>query len=153
MFPLWAKSIQPCLQNLRYLRASRAIATAAAVDPWPASLELAVRGSYPLVVSGSLNADRGSLGNDQPDRRTPDEVLDGMRRSIQGVYQLRQARHDFAADRSIRAVDEGGQVKRLAGDSEDWLVNDIYMRTEFPRPGKAKPPAPATLQPTSTTTA
>lgn len=28
-------------------------------DPGPASLELAVRAAYPLIVSGRLNADRG----------------------------------------------------------------------------------------------
>ena len=54
-------------------------------------LELAVRAAYPLVVSGRLNADRGSSRNDQPDRRTPGEVLDAMRRSLHGVRQLGQA--------------------------------------------------------------
>ena len=68
-------------------------------EPAPASLELAVRVSYPLVVSGRLNADRGSSGNQQPDRRTPGEVLDAMRRSLHGVRQLGQALKDFRQSR------------------------------------------------------
>lgn len=111
-------------------------------EPGPASLELAVRASYPLVVKGRLNADRGSSGNNQPDRRTPGEVLDAMRRSTHGVRQLGQALIDFEADVPARAVDEDGQVKRLADGSADQTVNDIYLRNEFPPPGKAKAPRP-----------
>lgn len=111
-------------------------------EPGPASLELAVRASYPLVVSGSLNADRGSAGNEQPDRRTPGEVLDAMRRSVQGVYQLGQTLLDFAENSRIRAVDEDGRVKRLTDNSADQTVNDIYLRREFPPPGKAKAASP-----------
>lgn len=111
-------------------------------DPGPASLELAVRAAYPLVVSGRLNADRGSRGNSQPDRRTPGEVLDAMRRSTEGVLQLRQALYDFAEDRPIRAVDEKGLVKKLPDDSEEQLVNDVYLRSEFPPAGKARAPRP-----------
>ena len=77
-------------------------------DPGPSSIELAVRASYPLVVSGRLNADRGSAGNQQPDRRTPGEVLDVMRRSPQGIHQLGQAVRDFTDEIPIRAVDESG---------------------------------------------
>jgi hypothetical protein len=119
-----------------------AIAAQATEEPGPASLELAVRASYPLVVSGRLNADRGSAGNEQPDRRTPGEVLDAMRRTIQGVHQLGQTLRDFSEERLIRAVDEAGQVKRLADGSDDQTVNDIYLRCEFPPPGKAKAASP-----------
>ena len=108
-------------------------------DPGPASLELAVRAAYPLVVSGRLNADRGSRGNAQPDRRTPGEVLDAMRRTIQGVLQLGQALRDFADNgRPIRAVDEDGLVKKLPDNSDDQQVNDVYLRCEFPPAGKAR---------------
>src|SRR5262249_11894064 len=34
--------------------------------PGAASLELAVRAGYPLVVTGGINADRGTANNDQP---------------------------------------------------------------------------------------
>jgi hypothetical protein len=111
-------------------------------EPGPASLELAVRGSYPLVVSGRLNADRGSSGNDQPDRRTPGEVLDAMRRSLQGVRQLGQALQDFERSGPLRAVDENGEVKRTSDGSSDQTLSDIYLRNEFPPPGKAKAARP-----------
>ncbi len=111
-------------------------------EPGPASLELAVRASYPLVVSGRLNADRGSANNEQPDRRQPGEVLDAMRRSIHGVLQLGQTLRDFADETPIRAVDENGQVQRLADGSMDQTVSDIYLRREFPPPGKAKAARP-----------
>lgn len=110
-------------------------------DPGPASLELAIRAAYPLIVSGRLNADRGSTG-DQPDRRTPGEVLDAMRQTPQGVRQLAQALNDFAAGRSIRAVDENGDVKRLSDGSAEQMVTDNFLREEYPPAGKARAPRP-----------
>ncbi len=107
-------------------------------EPGPASLELAIRASYPLVVSGRLNADRGTANNDQPDRRTPGEVLDAMRRSPHGVLQLSRALQDFAANLPIRAVEEDGTVKRWTDGSGEQTVNDIFLRTEFPAPGATK---------------
>jgi hypothetical protein len=115
----------------------QAIADGSVDETGPASLELAVRGAYPLVVSGRLNADRGSAGNDQPDRRQPGEVLDAMRQTVQGVHQLGQALRDFADGHPIRAVDDDGAVKSQ-GDAGDQMVNDIYLRGEFPPAGKAR---------------
>lgn len=111
-------------------------------EPGPASLELAVRAAYPLVVSGRLNADRGSSGNDQPDRRTPGEVLDAMRRSPHGVRQLGQALRDYEQSQPLRAVNEDGAVKRTADGSSDQTLSDVYLRNEFPPPGKAKAARP-----------
>lgn len=119
-----------------------AIGAGAPDEPGPSSLELAIRASYPLIVSGRLNADRGSSGNEQPDRRTPGEVLDAMRRSIPGIHQLGQALHDFSSETPIRAVDEEGQIRRLADGSADQTVSDIYLRNEFPPPGRAKAARP-----------
>jgi hypothetical protein len=119
-----------------------AIAAQAVDEPGPASLELAVRAAYPLVVSGRLNADRGSANNEQPDRRTPGEVLDAMRRSVQGINQLGQALSDFADGGPIRAVDEDGHVKHHPNGSVDQQVNDIYLRSEYPPPGKTKAASP-----------
>ena len=110
--------------------------------PGAASLELAVRAAYPLVVSGRLNADRGSNNNEQPDRRTPGEVLDAMRQTTQGILQLGQALMDFAASKPIRAIDEGGQFKRLSDNSGEQVVSDIYLRGEYPPKGKARPHRP-----------
>jgi hypothetical protein len=120
----------------------QSIADAGADDPGPASLELAVRAAYPLVVSGRLNADRGTRGNVQPDRRTPGEVLDAMRRSVQGIHQLGQALRDFCNEKAIRAVDEDGKVRKLESGIDDLMANDVYLRSEFPAPGKARAPRP-----------
>ena len=119
----------------------QALASPTDSDPGPASLELAVRAAYPLIVSGRLNADRGSTG-DQPDRRTPGEVLDVMRQTPQGIRQLAQALTDFASDRAIRAVEEDGQIKQLSDKSGEQMVTDNFLRTEYPPAGKARSPRP-----------
>jgi len=115
-----------------------AIGSGSTEEPGPASMESAIRASYPLIVSGRLNADRGTSGNSQPDRRTPGEILDTMRRSVHGVHQLAQALRDFEDGPALRAVDEQGQVRRLADGSADQMISDVYLRHEFPPPGKAK---------------
>lgn len=124
----------------------RSIGAESHSDPGPASLELVVRGMYPLIVSGKLRATLGSRGNIQSDRRPPADVLDVMRRTPQGVYQLRQALRDFAAGQHIRVVDESGQIKRVpegsvTEGSNDELVDDEYLRSEFSA-GKARSPRP-----------
>jgi len=120
----------------------QSLAGTGAHDPGPASLELAVRAAYPLIVSGKLNADRGTNNNEQPDRRTPGEVLDAMRQTPQGVYQLAQALDDFAGKRQIRAVNDNGQVKFLSDGSGEQMVNDIYLREEYPPAGKVRAKRP-----------
>ncbi|HEY1562561.1 MAG TPA: hypothetical protein VGF71_16960, partial [Caulobacteraceae bacterium] len=119
-----------------------AIAEGSVDEAGPATLELAVRAAYPLIVSGRLNADRGTANNAQPDRRNPGEVLDVMRQSMQGVHQLAQALRDFAEDQPIRAVGEDGAVRTLDDGAGDLPVNDIYLRGEFPPPGKARADRP-----------
>lgn len=106
------------------------------VEPGPASLELAVRAAYPLLVDGALNADRGTAGNDQPDRRTPGEVLEAMRQRVRGVHQLAQALRDLKAEQSIRAVDDDGQILMREDGSGEQIVTDYYLRVTFPPPGK-----------------
>lgn len=107
-------------------------------DPGPSSLELAVRAVYPLITTGALNADRGTANNAQPDRRIPSEVLDAMRRRIQGVRQLAQILRDFDSERHLRAVDEFGNFKKREDGSGDQIINDIYLREEFPPAGKLR---------------
>jgi hypothetical protein len=119
-----------------------AIADDSIDGPGPASIELAVRGAYALVASGRLNADRGTANNDQPDRRTPGQVLETMRCSIQGVYQLGQAVKDFGIGGQIRAVDEDGSVRRLHDGTGELMVNDVFLRGEFPPPGSGRAPRP-----------
>ena len=117
---------------------ARAIGDKAVTEPGPASLELAVRAAYPLVVTGRLNADRGTANNDQPDRRTPGEVLDAMRRTLQGVRQLAQAIKDYAEDRHIRVVNDDGSFRKLKDGSGDQLVTDVFLRDEYPAAGKGR---------------
>ena len=107
-------------------------------DTGPHSIDLAVRAAYPLIVSGRLNSDRGTANNDQPDRRVAGEVLDAMRHSVQGVAQLGQTLKDFADGKPIRAVDEDGNLKLSSNGTGHMTVNDIYLRSEFPPPGKTK---------------
>ncbi len=101
-----------------------------------------MRAAYPLIVSGRLAADRGSANNAQPDRRNPGEVLDAMRRTVLGVQQLSHSLQDFAAKRPLRAVDESGQVRMLPEGAGEMMINDVYLRGEFPPPGKARSPRP-----------
>ncbi|MDQ0469390.1 hypothetical protein [Labrys wisconsinensis] len=116
----------------------QAIASGTLDDPGPASLELAVRAAYPLIVSGRLSGDRGTANNEQPDRRRPGEVLEVLRQTPQGIHQLAQALRDFAAGENIRAVDEEGVVLSLSGGEGERTVSDIYLRGEFPPLGKAR---------------
>jgi len=129
--------VKDALSELR-----EAIAAGGAVDAGPASVELSVRASYPLLVSGRLNADRGSSGNSQPDRRTPGEVLDAMRQTQQGIFQLGQAVTDFEQRVPLRAVDENGGIRKLKDGGGDLTINDIYLRGEFPPAGKKRAPRP-----------
>ena len=63
-----------------------------------------------------------------------------MRQTPQGVRQLAQALKDFAAGRSIRALDESGQIKQLSDSSGEQMVTDNFLREEFPPAGKARAP-------------
>lgn len=111
-------------------------------EPGSASVELAVRAAFPLVVDGRLNADRGTSNNAQPDRRTPGEVLDAMRRSPQGVRQLAQALRDYSEGISIRAVDEDGAIRTQEGTHEPQVLSDVWLRNEFPPAGRARAARP-----------
>lgn len=118
------------------------IAAGRPLDNAPASIELAVRAAYPLLVQGRLNADRGSSNNEQPDRRTPGEVLDAMRQTQQGVMQLGQALVDFHAGISLRAVDELGDVVQRHDGAGALAISDVYLRNEFPPAGKKRADRP-----------
>ena len=108
-------------------------------DSGKASLELAARAAYPLITSLKLWGDQGS-GREQPDRRTPGEVIDVMRRGAAGVHQLGQALKDHASNRTIRAVDATGAVITTDDGSQDQYINDTHLRSEFPPAGAVKRP-------------
>ena len=107
----------------------------------PASLELAARAAYPLVVSRQLFPDRGSLNNEQPDRRVPSGVIERMRTSAWGVRQLGQAIVDHAAEKPIRAVSADGSPLVFEDGGGDQVVTDNWLRRTFPPPGRPVAPA------------
>lgn len=108
-------------------------------DGGPAGFELAARAAYPLITTLKLWGDQGS-GRDQPDRRTPGEVIDVMRRNPGGVQQLGRALEDYGAGLAIRAVDASGAIVQTA-DGTQQHINDTYLRNSFPAPGTVKRPA------------
>lgn len=107
----------------------------------PASLELAARATYPLVVSRQLFPDRGTKNNDQPDRRAPSGVVERMRTSEWGVHQLGQAITDHAGARPIRAVGADGKPIVLDDGEDEQVVTDQWLRRTFPPPGRPVAPA------------
>ena len=131
-------------------RSAEELATAAEAEaevgnPGPATRELAVRSAYPLVVNGQL-LDRGPRDTDQPDRRKPGEVINSMRITLQGVYQLRQALVDFGNGRRIRMVDGTGQVVRNA-EGRDIVAKDAELRHRFHAAGEGPGLVPAPENP------
>ena len=71
-------------------------------DPGPASLELAVRAAYPLVVTGGLTDDRGSANNDQPDRRILAKCSTRCAAASRASTNSPRRCTDFAAGEPIR---------------------------------------------------
>ena len=111
------------------------------VEAGPASLELAARAVYPLVVSRQLFSDRGTKDNDQLDRRQPGKVIERMRTSPWGVHQLGRALQDHASGERIRAVSSSGELIPIEDGSGDQFVTDNWLRQTFPPPGRPVAPA------------
>ena len=111
------------------------------VGAGPASLELAARAAFPLVVSRQLFSDRGTKDNDQIDRRQPGTVIDRMRANDRGIRQLGQALTDHAAGRKIRAVSAAGEPIPLDDIDGEQVVTDNWLRQTFPPPGRPVAPA------------
>lgn len=101
-------------------------------------LELAARGAYPLIASLQLHADRGTANNNQPDRRTPGQVIDAMLREPSGLRQLHRALIDHANGHPIRVVDENGTIVRTDDGAQERPVTDAHLRATFPPAGSIK---------------
>lgn len=114
--------------------AAAALVEAEAGSPGPATRELAARSAYPLVVNGQL-LDRGPRDTEPEDRRKPGEVINRMRVTASGVYQLRQALMDFGNGRRIRMVDDTGQVERNA-EGRDVVARNADLRHRFHTAGE-----------------
>lgn len=123
-----------------------ALAEAASGSPGPATRELAARSAYPLIVDGRLTADRGTQNNDQPDRRKPGQVIDRMRTTPHGVYQLRQALQDFGSAHRIRMVDAAGKVERN-DEGRERIARDTDLRRRFLPAGEGPQLVPAPQTP------
>jgi hypothetical protein len=106
----------------------------------PTTLELAARAAFPLITTLKLWGDQGS-GGEQPDRRTPGEVIDVMRRSPMGVQQLARALADYRTNTPIRAVNTDGAIAWTEDEAQEKLVNDTYLRNAYPAPGTVPRPA------------
>jgi len=111
------------------------------IESGPASLELAARAAYPLVVTRQLFPDRGTKDNLQVDRRQPGKVIERMRTSAWGVHQLGQALTDHANGDRIRAVTGTGAPIELEDGDGTQLVTDNWLRQTFPPPGRPVAPA------------
>ncbi|OBB78143.1 hypothetical protein A5759_01950 [Mycobacterium sp. 852014-52144_SCH5372336] len=125
----WKASLRPS-----YELAADAELEVGAGEPGSATRELAARSAYPLIVSGALTADRGTVNSDQPDRRNPAEVIERMRTTSRGVRQMLQAINDFGAGRRVRFINADGQVE-TSPTGRDSVVNDTMLRSTYPRPG------------------
>lgn len=113
-----------------------------ASHPGPARLELAARAAYPLISTLSLWADRGTHNNpNADDRRRPGEVIDSMLTSRLGIHQLHRAIVDHNNSRStLRAVNEDGSIRLTEDRAQDQTLNDVYLRSTFPKAGSPTRP-------------
>lgn len=110
--------------------------------PGPAQLELAARAAFPLISTLSLWADRGTHDNpNADDRRRPGEVIDTMLASRHGIHQLHRAIVDHNdGRRALRAVDETGLVRLTDDRAQERTLNDVYLRSAFPKAGSPTRP-------------
>ncbi|NLU75498.1 hypothetical protein HCC61_23000 [Streptomyces sp. HNM0575] len=111
-------------------------------DPGQARLELAARAAYPLISTLSLWADRGTSNNpNDDDRRRPGEVIDTMLSSRLGILQLHRAIVDHNDGRpALRAVNEDGGIRLTEDRAQDQTLNDVYLRSMFPKAGSPTRP-------------
>ncbi|MEU6183820.1 hypothetical protein [Streptomyces coeruleorubidus] len=111
-------------------------------QPSQARLELAARAAYPLISTLSLWADRGTNNNpNADDRRRPGEVIDTMLSSRLGIHQLHRAIVDHNSGRSmLRAVNDDGSIRLTEDRAQDQTLNDVYLRSTFPKAGSPTRP-------------
>lgn len=114
----------------------------------PATVELAVRSILPLIANNALTGDRGTVNNDQPDRRQPWQVIDAMRQTNRGVRQLGEVLREHTEGRkAFRAVDAAGNEVVGQDPKQPIRLSDVYLREEFPDPSKMVPPRSSGDQP------
>lgn len=122
-------------------------------EPGGATLELAALAMWALVTSGHLH--RGTAKSSQRgDPRDPEQILEALMGSEQGVRVLHRAVADDLAGIPLRKIDldtfapestvEGGWVPA----DEDWLRLTVVPRADAQQPeGSAAPDEAATMTP------
>ena len=136
---------QLMLESLDEVREAQA---ARKEEPGPATIELAVRSILPLISNNALTGDRGSLNNDQPDRRQPWQVIDAMRHTSRGVRQLGEVLRDHTdGKKAFRAVDAAGNDVVGQDPAQPVRLTDVYLREEYPDPDKIPTPRSSGDQP------
>jgi hypothetical protein len=117
-------------------------------EPGSATVELAVRSILPLIVNNALTGDRGTVNNDQPDRRQPWQVIDAMRQTTRGTRQLGEILREYSVGKkTFRAVDAAGNDVVGSDPKQPVRVGDVFLRSEYPDPGKVATPKASGDQP------
>lgn len=97
----------------------------------PAILELAVRGSYWLVVHGALGRESfGQSGDEEKDNRPPAAMLAELCRTDHGLRLLHRAIKDGRAGKPPRRIDEKGDLQ-TTGSGKVEAINNAWLRTTF----------------------
>jgi hypothetical protein len=118
----------------------------------PSALELAVRGSYYLVVHGALGRESfGQSGEENKDNRPPSTVLAELCRSEYGLRVLHRAVVDGHAGRPpLRIAPDGTEQVDGTGFTQDmdnaWLRSTFPARKKEPAPGPGPRPQPSPAQ-------
>jgi hypothetical protein len=136
---------QLMLESLDEVREAQA---AGKDEAGPATIELAVRSILPLIANTALMGTRGFDRNEQSDERPPSSVIDAMRQTKRGVRQLGEVLREYAEGKKVfRAVDEAGNDVVGQDPSRPVRLSDVYLREEYPDPGKVSPPRSSGDQP------
>ena len=77
--------------------------------------------------------------------RAAEHLAEPLQRQLRAVGDFGARDEPFEQAQPLRAVDEDGTVKRTADGTSDQTLSDIYLRNEFPPPGKSKAPRPGNL--------
>lgn len=131
MSPLWEREWRPTKRTNDVLL-DAALTSLGDNKPFSSSiLELAVRGSYWLVVNGALGRESfGQSGADEKDNRPPAAVLAELCRTEHGLRVLHRAIKDGRAGRPPRRVDEKGDLQ-TTGSGKIEAIDNVWLRTTF----------------------
>jgi hypothetical protein len=143
----WSTTTRTADQLLE--RAIKDLAEGKALNP--AAIELAVRGSYYLVVHGALGRESfGQSGKQDKDNRQPATVLAELCRSEYGLRVLHRAVLDGHAGRPpLRIAPDGTEQVDGTGLTQD--MDNAWLRSTFPEkktPGQGSGPRRQPLSPT-----